>query len=195
MPFDTAFATAREEVGLGGVFVWHNKAYNTFLKEEWGSLSLQQRQEYVEHVLDAKLPVTLHQPVAHTTGHPVTATPTQAVNPTAIEGQIGDRRVMGIDQDNDGVIDMLVVEGEDGYTYTVADAEGDQGLDTLYVYDTVKDEYVAAVRLNEPIVLTNDDFNKELEAAMSKEAVDAIMADYSDEPIDATAAREYNRRN
>ncbi len=103
---------------------------------------------------------------------------------------------MGIDQDNDGVIDMLVVEGEDGYTYTVADAEGDQGLDTLYVYDAVKDEYVAAVRLNEPIVLTNDDFNKELEAAMSKEAVDAIMADYSDEPIDATvAAREYNRRN
>lgn len=34
MSFSEAFATAREEVGPGGVFMWHGNAYNTFYAEE-----------------------------------------------------------------------------------------------------------------------------------------------------------------
>ncbi|WP_375446685.1 hypothetical protein [uncultured Fibrella sp.] len=183
MSFGNAFSTARDEVGLGGVFMWRNQAYNTFLKEEWAGLSLQQRQEYAEHVLDVGLPIAVQQPVTRHTDAAVAPMSTQAVDPTIIEGHLGDRRVMGIDQDNDGVIDMLVIEGEDGYTYTVADASGDQGLDTMYVYEALKDDYVLAARLDQPIRLTNDDFSAELEDAMSKEAVAAIMADYSDAPV------------
>jgi len=34
MSFSDAFAAAREEVGPGGVFMWHGNAYNTFYAEE-----------------------------------------------------------------------------------------------------------------------------------------------------------------
>ncbi len=34
MSFSEAFAAAREEVGPGGVFMWHGNAYNTFYAEE-----------------------------------------------------------------------------------------------------------------------------------------------------------------
>ena len=173
MTFEKAFEVARNEVGHGGVFTWHDRAYNTFSKEEWTGLSLQQRQEYAENVLEMRLPVTVNQPAVRSATQPG---PTVA-DPTVIEGMVGDKRVMGIDRDNDGVIDTLVIEGENGYTYQVIDASGDEGLDTLYVYDSVKDEYILAARLDESVVLSNDDFSANLEEAMSKEVVDAIMAE------------------
>lgn len=37
MSFEEAFAAAREEVGAGGIFVWHGEAYNTFYAEEIGT--------------------------------------------------------------------------------------------------------------------------------------------------------------
>ena len=189
MSFANAFEVAREEVGLGGVFMWHNQAYNTFSKEEWTGLSLQQRQEYAEDVLDMSLPVAVHQPTSPTSQAgrfpPTQPGPTPA-DPTVIEGMIGDRRVMGIDQDNDGVIDVLVIEGEDGYSYRVADATGDDGLDTLYVYDDIKGDYVFAARLDQPVVLSNDDFSHNLEDAMAKEVVDTIMAEPTPDTLPPT---------
>jgi hypothetical protein len=178
MSFETAFGTARDEVGLGGVFMWNGQPYNTFLKEEWTGLSLQQRQEYAEHVLDAKLPIGVQPPVLHNgTTPPTSVPPIEAKQGVMLEGILGDRRVMGIDDDNDGVIDTLLIEGENGYTYRVVDAAGDEGLDTMYVYDAIKDDYVVAAKLDEPFVLTNDAFNQELEQAISKAAVDELMAE------------------
>ena len=193
MDFDNAFASARDEVGLGGVFVWHGKAYNTFLKEEWTSLSVQQRQEYAEHVLDTELPVAVQEPVAGAGKGTPPSSPisTQAVDPTVIEGTMGDRRVMGIDQDNDGVIDVLVLEGEDGYNYRVADASGGEGLDTLYVFDTVKDEYVLVARLDQPVLLGTDDLSANLEDAMSQEVTNAILADPAGEAASEAATPNF----
>ena len=39
LPFAQAFASARHQVGAGGVFVWHGKVFNTYTAEEWESMS------------------------------------------------------------------------------------------------------------------------------------------------------------
>ncbi|GAB4016087.1 hypothetical protein GCM10028808_43420 [Spirosoma migulaei] len=185
MTFEQAFETAREEVGMGGVFSWHGHWYNTFEKEEWGSLSLAQRQEYTENITGEHLPVKPYtQPNTHTAA-PVAGQQTEAVSePTIIEGHLNGQRVMGLDFDQDGVIDTLVMEGTDGYTYRIVDASGDDGLDTMYLYDSLDGELTAAVRLDHSIVLSNDQFSQGLEESMSKEVVDSILdADETPTPM------------
>jgi hypothetical protein len=52
MSFNEAFATARHEVGAGGVFEWHGKAYNTFYAEEWKGLSDDYKQQFSNYAYD-----------------------------------------------------------------------------------------------------------------------------------------------
>lgn len=175
MAFGEAFAAARAEVGPGGVFRWHGQPYNTFWQEEWADLSLTQRQEYAELVLDTELPVgQITAPrEGNVPGQPVA----NLGKPTVIEGYVGDRRVMGVDDDNDGTIDALVIAGEDGTTYKVVDRTGDAGLDTLYQYDAVAGEYQLLHVLPTPTLLTNGQLSANLEEAMSRQVINDLLAD------------------
>ncbi|GAB3261191.1 hypothetical protein GCM10027347_26070 [Larkinella harenae] len=180
MSFEQAFRAARDEVGMGGVFSWQGRWYNTFEKEEWTSLSLEQRQEYTEMILGEKLPVKSYQSgVVQSDVAQVDTTETPAespeTEPTLIEGHLNGQHVMGLDFDQDGIIDTLVIDGEDGYVYRVVDATGSAGLDTLYQYDAQNGEFTMMVHLEEPIVLSNEDFSQSLEHAMSQEIVDSIL--------------------
>lgn len=188
MTFGQAFAAARAEVGPGGVFVWQGNPYNTFLREEWVGLSLQQRHEYAGMVLDAPLPVNVGaavrtQPDQNPPGQPVGAD----TKPTLIEGYLGGRRVMGIDDDNDGVIDTLVIAGDDGYQYRIVDSTG-EGLDTLYSYDTLTDDYQLLQTLPQPSVLTTGQLSENLEEAMAKQIVADVLGDQPVAPQWLTAA-------
>lgn len=49
MSFADAFASARREVGAGGVFEWRGGVYNTYYKEEWNQLSPEYRREFSNH--------------------------------------------------------------------------------------------------------------------------------------------------
>ena len=42
MSFSEAFATARAEVGPGGVFVWNGNVYSTYYEEEWDNMTDEQ---------------------------------------------------------------------------------------------------------------------------------------------------------
>ena len=44
--FNEAFKVARNEVGPGGWFVWQDKVFNTYYKEEWEKLSLDEKTDY-----------------------------------------------------------------------------------------------------------------------------------------------------
>ena len=46
MSFSQAFATARAEVGPGGVFEWHGNIYSTYTAEEWSSMSAEEQDSY-----------------------------------------------------------------------------------------------------------------------------------------------------
>jgi hypothetical protein len=50
MSFNEAFASARHELGAGGVFEYRGNVYNTYYAEEWNSLSDDQRTEYAQSV-------------------------------------------------------------------------------------------------------------------------------------------------
>ncbi|MFD1145446.1 hypothetical protein ACFQ4C_30245 [Larkinella insperata] len=171
--FDQAFTTAREEVGMGGVFNWQGRWFNTFEKEEWGSLSLEQRQEFTEMVVGEKLPVRSYTPATSQTTEtqPVPA----EVQPTVIEGSLNGQPVMGLDFDLDGIIDTIVLDGGNGNIYRVVDATGDAGLDTVYQYNSLDGEVIGMVRLEQPFILSNDDFSDSLENAMAQEVVNSIL--------------------
>ena len=53
MSFGEAFAAAREEVGPGGVFVWHGNVYSTHLEDEWNAMSPSERNEFTHMSLSA----------------------------------------------------------------------------------------------------------------------------------------------
>jgi hypothetical protein len=186
MSFDQAFAAARDEVGMGGVFSWQGRWYNTLHKEEWDSLSLDQRQEFLEHIMQEKLPVkSSHQTQAQSVTTEAQPTETE---PTLVEGHLNGQRVMGLDFDHDGVIDTVVLEGNDGNVYRVVDAQGDDGLDTIFRYDAFTDQLMAVERLDHSIVLSVDQFNQGLEESMSKEIVDSILeTDTIESPATSTS--------
>lgn len=160
--FDEAFASARQELGIGGVFTWHNRVYNTFTKEEWADLSLQQRQEFLSEV--GIKPVVQQPPI-----------PDPTIEPLTFEGRINGQRVIGLDFDHDGVIDTLVYQGEDGNMYHLVDASGNEKLDTLYQFDALTQQTVLTQRLENPFILTNDNLQQGLEESMAAEVVGSTL--------------------
>ncbi|OIN57015.1 hypothetical protein [Arsenicibacter rosenii] len=165
-PFGEAFAVARDEIGPGGVFVWKGGLFNTFTKEEWQDLSLQQRHEFLAGVGYEPDSQSQKQPSA-------------PADPIIIEGVMNDQRVMGLDFDHDGVVDTLVLEGADGFTYRVVDATGDEGLDVVYQIDTASHEILQSIRLDEPFMLPNSTLQQGLEEAMANELMESVF----DEPV------------
>lgn len=50
MDFETAFAQAREEVGMGGFFNWNDNSYSTYTMEEWNNMSPDNQQAFFAEV-------------------------------------------------------------------------------------------------------------------------------------------------
>lgn len=55
MTFDEAFAAARSEVGINGVFEWRGDMYNTFYAEEWDALPEDYKEEFIAQVLPPEI--------------------------------------------------------------------------------------------------------------------------------------------
>lgn len=50
MSFDEAFASARKQVGAGGVFEWRGRLYGTYYKNEWDNMSQADKDQYAANV-------------------------------------------------------------------------------------------------------------------------------------------------
>lgn len=61
MTYGEAFTSAHEQVGPGGVFVWHGQVYGTYTADEWNSMTPEEHAEYGSHVH-----VTYDEPLAST---------------------------------------------------------------------------------------------------------------------------------
>lgn len=66
MSFSEAFASARAEVGPGGVFTWHGNVYSTYYENEWDNMTDAQKHDYAVavHNLDYN-----HEPSAGYSGY------------------------------------------------------------------------------------------------------------------------------
>lgn len=56
MSFSQAFASARRQVGAGGVFAWRGKVYGTYYKTEWDNMTAEEKAEYHASVDYNKVP-------------------------------------------------------------------------------------------------------------------------------------------
>lgn len=68
MSFSQAFAAARQQVGAGGVFAWHGKVYGTYYKEEWDSMTAEEKADFQASVDYNNVP-TGHAVPSHDTHH------------------------------------------------------------------------------------------------------------------------------
>lgn len=70
MSFATAFATARNEVGPGGVFEWRGQLYGTYNADEWNGMSASERAEWADHFNWDNIDQPQHDPVYATNDQP-----------------------------------------------------------------------------------------------------------------------------
>lgn len=75
--FEDAFNAARAQVGPGGVFEWHGNLYNTYTKEEWDSMSDDEKNAFADAVRPmAQATEADHQAAQHVEAHTVHHEPT-----------------------------------------------------------------------------------------------------------------------
>lgn len=138
MSFGEAYASAREQVGPGGVFEWRGSIYNTYNAEEWEAMSPEDRAEFadrfnlthieVDTISEAESDLTEGYASVHEqnieneevvgevdiqveeVGVVVMEDGSEVVMAT---GQVGGHTAVMADTDNDGVIDAMAVDVND----------------------------------------------------------------------------------
>lgn len=118
MPFETAFNTARAEVGPGGLFVWNNTYYGTFHEGEWNGISDTQKQTW----LNATEPII----------DPVMTEPDLISEKHVVVAERGEITWTGIDKDEDGIAEVLIAHVKGSAPIVMIDTDGDKSLDTRY---------------------------------------------------------------
>lgn len=104
MSFSQAFATARAEVGPGGVFEWRGQIYGTYYKNEWDSMDEAQRQQFASSHAHVKAEGTIEPPQETLLGEEVTELNGQPIRVAYIRLADGEE-VVRIDADMDGNYD------------------------------------------------------------------------------------------
>lgn len=128
MSFAEAFAAAREDVGAGGVFVWHGGVYGTYTADEWNSMSHEDQLafsssfHYEEHsTLVAEHPILIES-------DPVVSDP----NDVALVVEDEEPEIMLVSQEYDEENDMhlaIITNGDD--VAMLADVDNDGTYDFL----------------------------------------------------------------
>lgn len=159
LSFGEAFASARAEVGPGGVFLWHGQLYNTYTAEEWHSMSNAQRDEFADdvqpflgqqtaqghhttHHTETHHNETTHTPVnVHQTGQAEeVATEPEVhflgVETREIEGQTVNVGRMTIDDVNVALVD---VDNDQVFDVSVEDANNNNQVDEGDVFTDISD--------------------------------------------------------
>ncbi len=110
MTFGQAYAAAREEVGLGGIFSWRGEVYNTYTLEEWQGLSLGQRQEFLSDVG--------YRPTENT---PTISDPDETVFIAEVNEEPTDVIPTVVPPENAGINEEIVAGGSDDSALIIGD--------------------------------------------------------------------------
>ena len=178
MSFNEAFASARAQVGAGGVFAWHGKAYGTYYKDEWDNMSVDEKAAYhnsidYSEVLPAGSVAQHTHHAHHTTTHTVIDVEETASNgeanavaheqntqmATADEQDVEVHvlRVGTADVDGDGYADNVALVDIDGTPVMLVDVDQNQVAD-IAVWDANGD--------GTPIALVDIDHNQVADIAI-----------------------------
>ena len=151
MSFSEAFASARAEVGPGGVFVWNGNVYSTYYEEEWDNMTDEQKEEFSDAVHNTASSTTEEDSAPEYANNYHEASNTdggvQVVSDEVVETEDGQVvRVTGVvvdghygevyDYDNDGQADAALVDTNDDGSPDLAmvDENGDGYISEVEVY-------------------------------------------------------------
>lgn len=118
MSFSDAFNAAHDQVGPGGVFVWHGQVYSTFTDDEWNSMTPAEQAEFGNHVH-----VQYDEP-SHASAEPTGTHAEQVAHAETQEPQVMVVQQPGITNGTEGEVPQ--VEPEVLAYETVSGADGSQ---------------------------------------------------------------------
>ena len=132
--FASAFADAREQLGPGGMFVWHGNIYNTYTAAEWASMSQDERDSFVAQCLAVDVEVDVVDVNVPEESVDVIVTPVkpdeEGIKPEEPEVvYLGTETIVA----EDGNIVTLEHYNIDGHAAMAADLDGDLVADVLAV--------------------------------------------------------------
>ena len=213
MSFNQAFAAARQEVGAGGLFVWHGNTYGTYYANEWNAMTPEEHNQYwadVHHTTSG-----INEEIAQNDeGTDVNADPASVSDPdelddnglaTAEPDELGDDNLATAEPDEPDDDGLAVVEpvelDDDGLATVEPDELGDDDLATVEPVELDDDGLVAVepvesdedldFDIDEPIVTepTDDDSfgSVDLDEGMDLGSDDFLIPDEVDLLDDALA--------
>lgn len=139
MSFSEAFASARRQVGAGGVFEWRGKQYGTYYKTEWDSMSQAEKDRYAANVFGASSSKSSTTPDQERLQHDIsqenltdnsqssvsgedikgelfgvqTVTDENGNPITVVAAKINGHNSMFVDADTDGYVDVAIMDKND----------------------------------------------------------------------------------
>lgn len=139
MSFSEAFASARKQVGAGGVFEWRGKQYGTYYKTEWDSMSQAEKDRYAANVFGTSSSKSSTTPIQEQLQHDTpqedladnsqfsisgedvkgelvgvqTATDENGKPMTVVAAKINGHNSVFVDSNTDGYVDVAVIDKND----------------------------------------------------------------------------------
>lgn len=134
--FSEAFADARSQVGAGGVFEWRGNVYGTYYKDEWETMSSEERQEFQSSINYNDLTnssnedqssvlagVAEESVTTHEAGY------NNIENDSSVDSEVQVLAVGNTDLNGDGIPENATVLEVNGHEVLVVDVDGDNIVD------------------------------------------------------------------
>lgn len=134
--FSEAFADARSQVGAGGVFEWRGNVYGTYYKDEWETMSSEERQEFQSSINyndltnssnEDQLSVSAGVAEESVTTHE--ASYNNIENDSSVDSEVQVLAVGNTDLNGDGIPENATVLEVNGHEVLVVDVDGDNIAD------------------------------------------------------------------
>lgn len=164
MSFSEAFASARKQVGAGGVFEWRGKQYGTYYKTEWDSMSQAEKDRYAANVFGTSSSESSSTPEQEQLQHDISPENLADNSQSSVSGEDVKGELVGVQTVTDengnpmtivaakinGHNSMFVDADVDGYVDVAAmDANADGVLDDNEIVTIAKGAMPVSALINE----------------------------------------------
>lgn len=186
MSFNQAFAAARQEVGPGGLFVWHGHTYGTYYANEWNAMSPEDKEQYWADVFHTTAQLSHeaesqennieqgnNDDLSNEMNEVSEVNDSNEENGSITEPQPlvihEDDLVSSSDEDGDGSVDVVIATVNDNEVEDmIVDFDGDGQFDTLILDGDSEN----VVEINGLEIVPNDDTDLVVDDELNSDGVD-----------------------
>lgn len=131
MSFSEAFASARKQVGAGGVFEWRGKQYGTYYKTEWDSMSQAEKDQYAANVFGTSSSKSSSTPEQEQLQHDIPSENLADNSQSSVSGEDVKGELVGVQTvtDENGNPMTVVAAKINGHNSVFVDADVDGYVD------------------------------------------------------------------